>query len=304
MLDILSIGTVTMDLYYKGDSLTHTDERFELAVGGKYFVDHFYEGLGGGGANVAIGIVKNGLTCGLAAKIGNNPFKKIICEKLDVAHVDYKNYSKFANDYINISSVLLTKKGEKTVINYRTPHDHVISCDEDYEMLNQAQAIYMANLSKVSLKERIAILKYAKEHGKRTIANLNVTDCRRSIGEIRSFLEYVDIFIINTHEFSDIVKANYKMIDFHSKVTEKYSPFRENQLLVVTDGAKGSYAYYEGNAYYEPAMPGIQVTDSTGAGDAYTASFIVHYLKTWNIPPAMKAASLYSTKILTKMGAN
>lgn len=304
MLDILSIGTVTIDLYYKGDSLTHDNDRFELAIGGKYFVDNFYEGLGGGGANVAIGIIKNGLSCGLIAKIGNNPFKKLIVEKLDIAKVEYQKFCTYEDNYTNISSILLTQKGEKTVINYRTPHEHIISSDEDYKMIDQAQVIYMANLSMVPLKERIAILKYAKKNGKRTIANLNVTDCRRTMDEIRSFLEYVDVFIINTHEFADIVKANYKMIDFHSKITGKYQPFRENMLLVVTDGAKGSYAYYDGKVYHEKAVSEIKVTDSTGAGDAYTASFIVHYLKTEDIQAAMKLASTYSTKILSRLGAN
>src|SRR3989344_5345819 len=104
MLDILSIGTVTIDLYYKGESLTHNNERFELAIGGKYFVDHFYEGLGGGGANVAIGIVKNGLSCGLLAKIGNNMFKKLITEKLEAVKVEYQHFCKYEDNYTNISS--------------------------------------------------------------------------------------------------------------------------------------------------------------------------------------------------------
>lgn len=304
MLDVLCIGTVTIDLYYKGNSLTHNGDRFELAIGGKYFADNFYEGLGGGGANVAIGIIKNGLSCALIAKIGNNSFKKMICEKLDSEKVMYKDFCKYQDNYINISSILLTPKGEKTVINYRTPHETVISAPSDYKMIDQAQVIYMANLSKVSWKERIDILKYAKEKGKQTIANLNVTDCRRSIAEIQDFLEYVDVFIINTHEFADIVKTNYKTIDFHSKITGKFAPFRENKLVVVTDGAKGSYAYYEGTVYHEKAVPDVTVIDSTGAGDAYTASFIVHYLKTGAIQSAMKSAAEYSTKILSKMGAN
>jgi sugar/nucleoside kinase (ribokinase family) len=304
MLDILSIGTVTIDLYYKGATLTHDKDRFELAIGGKYYADHFFEGLGGGAANTAIGIIKNGFSCGLMAKIGNNPFKKNIIEKLEAAKVEYKQFCTYEENYTNISSILLTEKGEKTVINYRTPHEHIIKTDEDYKMIDQAQVIYMANLSMVPMKERISVLQYAKEKGKRTIANLNVTDCRRSIEEIRSYLEYVDIFIINTHEFADIVKTNYKTIDFHSKITGKYSPFRENMVLVVTDGGKGSYAYYDGKVYHEKAVPEVKVTDSTGAGDGYTASFIVHYLKTGDIQDSMKSASQYSTKILTRLGAN
>ncbi len=57
MLDLLTIGTVTVDLYYKGESLSEKDGHFNLAIGGKYFADSFYEGLGEGGANVSIGAI-------------------------------------------------------------------------------------------------------------------------------------------------------------------------------------------------------------------------------------------------------
>ena len=76
MYDLISIGTVSIDLYFTGGALTHSSDRFELAVGGKYFAEHFYENLGGGATNVAIGVHNEGLRCALLAKIGNNPFKK------------------------------------------------------------------------------------------------------------------------------------------------------------------------------------------------------------------------------------
>ena len=305
MLDLLSIGTVTMDLYYKGESLTHDKDRFELAIGGKYFVNHFYEGLGGGGANAAIGIVKNGLNAGLLAKIGNNPFKKVICEKLDATGIQYKDFCQFEDEYINISSVLLTEKGEKTIINYRTPHQNIISCEDDMALLKKANAVYMANLSTVSLEERISILKYAKDNGKMTFANLNVTDCRRPIEQILHFLKYVDVFIINTHEFADIVKTSYGSIDFQTNVVTKFAPFNKDQLVVVTDGAKGSYAYFNDKAYHQTAVKGVSVVDTTGAGDGFTAGFIAEYIKSdKDIQSSMQKGAEYSVHILKKIGSN
>src|SRR5690606_15950988 len=143
------------DLYYSGESLSQNRENFELAIGGKYFAEHFYEGLGGGGANVAIGVQKLGRKAGLMAKIGDNPFKQVIFHKLDEAGITYKNFCQIEKEYTNISSVLLSKSGEKTVINYRTPHQHIITSPKDYDVLLKAQAVYMANLSGVSFKERI-----------------------------------------------------------------------------------------------------------------------------------------------------
>lgn len=304
MVDLLSIGTVTIDLYYKGESLTQEKGHFELAIGGKYFADYFYQGLGGGGANVAIGVRNNELSSALLAKIGNNPFKKIITEKLDESDVQYKDYCQFEDEYTNISSVLLTEKGEKTIINYRTPHQHVISCDDDYALIKKAKSLYMGNLSRVALQERVSILKYAKENGVMTFLNINVTDARRSIDQISQLLEYVDVFIINTYEFADVVKTSYESIDFHSKVTAKYKPFKPEQLVVVTDGAKGSYAYFDNKVYHKPAIKDVKVVDTTGAGDGFTAGFISEYIKSKDIDASMKNGAEYAAKILRKLGSN
>jgi len=304
MLDLISIGTVTIDLYYKGASLTQNNQNFEFAIGGKYFADHFFEGLGGGGANVAIGVKRLGMKAGLMAKIGNNPFKPVIFNKLDDAGIEYKDFCKIENDYTNISSVLLSKSGEKTIINYRSPHQHIISDEKDYEILHKAQAIYMANLAGVSFKERISVLRHAKKYARKIFANLNVTDCRRPVEEILHFLDPVDIFIINTHEFADIVKTSYESIDFHTNVVNKFAPFHHEKILVLTDGRKGSYTYYEGRVYHEPAIKHIEVVDATGAGDGYTAGFIAEYMKTKDIKKSMKAGSDYSAVILQKLGSN
>jgi fructokinase len=305
MVDLISIGTVTIDLYYKGETLTQDNDHFELAIGGKYFADSFFQGLGGGGANVAIGIEKNGLQAALIAKIGNNSFKKLICESLDEAKVTYKDYCQFEEDYTNISSVLLTAKGEKTIVNYRTPHQHIFEKEEDIEILKKGKALYMANLARVPLAERVALLKFGQDNNLTTFANLNVTDARRPIDQIQQILKHVDVFIINTYEFADIVKTSYNSIDFHTKITNKYPLFNPDQLLVVTDGSKGSYAYYQDKMYHQPAIKDVKVVDTTGAGDGFTAGFIAEYIKSdKNIESSMKSGAEYAVKILKKLGSN
>lgn len=304
MYDLICIGTVSIDLYYKGDSLTHDNNRFELAMGGKYYADHFSEGLGGGGANVAIGVAKEKFKVALLAKIGNNPFKQMICDKLDSANIHHKDFCQIADDYINISSILLNDSGEKTIINYRTPHQHVIHEQDSYDFLKKAKAIYMANLSKVALTERISVLRKAKKAGVTTFANLNVTDCRRPIEQIEQFLEYVDVFIINSHECADICKTPYQIMDFHDNIIDRFAPFRNDRLLIITDGKKGSFGYKNGKVYYQEAVHVTKVLDTTGAGDAYTAGFIASYLQDGFVKKAMKSGALYATNILTRIGAN
>ncbi len=60
MYDLISVGTISVDLYFLGKSFTFKDNRFALALGGKYQAENFYLSVGGGGANVAIGVAKHG----------------------------------------------------------------------------------------------------------------------------------------------------------------------------------------------------------------------------------------------------
>lgn len=304
MLDLISIGTVSIDLYFTGESLTHDKDRFEFAIGGKYFAEKFFENLGGGATNVAIGTTREGLKTALLAKIGNNPFKKLIVQKLKEVGVTYEHFCQYDDNYMNISSIFVTKQGEKSLVNYRSPHQHLFAGEEEFAALKQARAIYLANLPSVSLTDRIQILRYAKKHNIITFANIGVVDCRRSVEQIKHFLKHVDVLIINGHEFADMVKVPYKEINFHQNIVMKYIPYFLDQTLVITDGEKGSYAYHTAISYRYGIEKPTKMIDSTGAGDGYTAGFIAEYLTSKDIERAMAAGAQYSAKILAKMGAN
>src|SRR3989337_1672921 len=122
MYDLISIGNISLDLFFQGESLTFEDNRFQLAVGGKYFVNTLYKSVGGGGANVAIGGAKNGLKTAVLGKIGNNNFKPMILEELKNKEVS-TSLCQFEEDYLNLSAILLTDKGERSIIHYSPPHE-------------------------------------------------------------------------------------------------------------------------------------------------------------------------------------
>lgn len=304
MFDILCIGTVTIDLYYKGESLTRTKDRFELAVGGKYFATNFYEGLGGGGANVALGMSNFNVKTALMATIGNNSFYPLITDKLGKTKIAYSDFCTVKDNYTNISSILLTPSGEKTVINYRSQDEDLFSTQSDFAKVISAKNIYMGNLSKVPLDRRIEVLQFAKKHNINVFANLNVTDCRRNIEELIHFFRYVDVIILNGYEFADLVKVEYQAIDFESSVVSKYAVFNNDDLVVITDGVRGSYAYYNGKVYMQPAVKSNNVVDTTGAGDGFTAGFIASHIRGASIKESLKSGSDYAVKIISKIGAN
>ena len=204
---------------------------------------------------------------------------------------------------MKISSILLSPEGERTIIHYETPHEHIIRTEKDLEELNETKVIYMANLWRVPLEERKRILSQAFHKKILTVVNLGIADCRRSEEQIGALLEHVNILIINTHEFAELIKKPFETIDFKKDVTELL-PLLKTKIVVVTDGKNGSYAYVNGGIVYEAAHPVTKILDTTGAGDAFSAGFIAGYLKTNTIQASMHEGSKLAVKIIQKIGAN
>ncbi len=78
--------------------------------------------------------------------------------------------------------------------------------------------------------------------------------------------------------------------------------FARNKLIVVTLGAKGSYAFMQGNTYFQPAVKVDKVIDTTGCGDAYQAAFALIYFTTKDIAQSMLAGAKAASVVLQAWG--
>lgn len=303
MVDLISVGMVTVDLFYRGASLTQKEGRFQLAVGGKYFTDGFHMNIGGGAFNVASHAQENGIRVILAAQYSQNEFTSFITHKLNSMRIDY-SLSSAMTGFENISSILVTEKGERTIINYRTSHQHLLSYLEKTIEHVPSRSLYLANLPDIDFDERIRFLRKRKEKGMLIFSNLGVTDCRRSHAQIDAYLKTVDILIINTHECADLIKKPHEVIDFHNNIKKIYFPHQEKCIVVVTAGKDGSWTYTNDRVYHEKALHVEYVVDTTGAGDAYTAGFISHFLKSGIVEDAMKQGSKTAASVISRLGSH
>lgn len=300
MYDLISVGNISVDLYFKGKTFTKNKDRFQLALGGKYYADFFHEDIGGGGCNVAVGVARLGLRSTVFGKVGNNPFKEIILKKLTDKKVSTK-FCQIEEDYYKISTILLTDKGERTIIHYETP-SHMMKKFFLHDELKNARNIYFSPLESLDLVEKKRMISYLKGPDTLTFVNLSAVDCRRSTGELKPIFEALDVLIVNTHEFADLIKKKYEEINF--KKLEIGLPYLKDRVLIITDAEHGSWGYFKDKVFYQEAIKPRQLIDTTGAGDAYTAGFIAQYIKSGNVESSMLQGAKYATEKLGRMGAN
>lgn len=303
MYDLISVGSIAIDLYFQGKTMTFKDSRFQLAVGGKYLADNFYSFVGGGGINVAVGVKKHGVKTAVLGTIGKNSYQSIIFNKLDRLKIN-RDLCDLVDNYFNLSAILLTEEGERTIIHYATPQQKLFDHRISINSIKNTKALYLGNLPDVNIAERLKLLQFARDNRVMTVLNLGVKDCRRPKNETKTLLDKTDILIVNGHEFSELVKASYKDIHFHDDIINWYAPSLKDQIVIITEGDKGSYGYFQGKVSFQKAVKIKHVIDATGAGDGYTAGFIAEYIKSKDIEKAMLSGSKYAVKILGKIGAN
>lgn len=77
----------------------------------------------------------------------------------------------------------------------------------------------------------------------------------------------------------------------------------KHKMVLITMGKRGSRIITPRKTYFQPSIK-TKATDTTGAGDAYLATFIVKYLQTKDIQKSMFYATQAAAKKITRLGAS
>lgn len=111
-----------------------------------------------------------------------------------------------------------------------------------------------------------------------------------------------NILKINDEELITISRMfGYPGIDLQDKcwiLLGKYNL----KMLILTCGINGSYVFTPGNVSFQPT-PKVEVEDTVGAGDSFTAAFIAAILKGKSVAEAHSIAVRTSAYVCTKKGA-
>jgi ribokinase len=83
----------------------------------------------------------------------------------------------------------------------------------------------------------------------------------------------------------------------------EHEVFSRGKLVAVTHGAEGATLYEAGREIAHANAPKIDVVDSTGAGDAFTAALVVSLLEGRDRQEALQRACDFGAEAATRLGA-
>lgn len=111
-------------------------------------------------------------------------------------------------------------------------------------------------------------------------------------------------------KFVQMNEDEYRILagDSRNEVEFYHRYFREDQVLLLTQSARGAMVVYErdgmvGQKHF-PARKVSRAVDNTGCGDAFGAGFVINYLQTGTINSAVEFANLVAAANLCLRGTN
>ncbi|KPV62462.1 MAG: putative sugar kinase [Candidatus Bathyarchaeota archaeon BA1] len=131
---------------------------------------------------------------------------------------------------------------------------------------------------------------YCRERGPN-----HVVELRRWV-EAKEVLPYVDILKCDETEAEKLTGTGD--LGKAAKLIYGLGP----SIVLITQGVKGSILCYEDALERVPVIPAEKLVDSTGAGDAYAAGFIVEYLRTKDPKRSALYASCVASFVVEGVG--
>lgn len=115
-------------------------------------------------------------------------------------------------------------------------------------------------------------------------------------------MQRCNVLKINDEELVTVSRMfGYPGIDLQDKcwiLLGKYNL----KMLILTCGINGSYVFTPGNVSFQPT-PKVEVADTVGAGDSFTAAFVTSILKGKSVAEAHSLAVRTSAFVCTQNGA-
>lgn len=300
MADVLTLGELLIDF---------VPDRSGVTLGE---AERFLKAAGGAPANVAVGLARLGVAAGFVGKVGDDPFGHWLAEVLADAGVDVQQLRFDAGARTALAFVSLTAEGERDFMFYRHPSaDQLHRPDEiDLDAVAAAGILHHGSISLIQEPSRSA-----------TMAAI---DAARAAGRLVSYdpnlrlplwpsADAARAGIASAWTSANVIKISDDELEFLTGSRELEAArtllHDDLRLLLVTLGA-GGVAWFAGDR--SGVTPGfeVEVTDTTGAGDAFVAGLLAALHEDPELPDdtvaldtALRRANAYAALTTTAPGA-
>ena len=246
---------------------------------------------GGAPANFLAALSQFGAKTALLGKVGADAFGKLLTATLAKAGIETRGLIATDQVFTTLAFVTLDDTGNREFSFSRKPGaDTCIAFEElDLSLIDEAKVFHFGTLSLTHEPARSATCQavdYAKKAGKLITYDPNL---RKPLWKD---LEEAKSALLWGLEQADVVKISDEEVEFlFGMGVQEGAAHILNQfgvkLVFVTCGADGCFFQNPLAKGHVPSLSGIQVVDTTGAGDIFGGSAVCKLLQTGKAPETL-----------------
>ena len=282
MIDVVALGELLIDF-----ATQSTD-----AAGYPTLAAH----PGGAPANFLAALTKFGAKTALLGKVGTDTFGKLLVATLEKAGIETKGLVTTDDVFTTLAFVTFDAHGDREFAFSRKPGaDTCLTFEElDLSLIDEARVFHFGSLSLTDEPARCATYQavaYAKSKGKLITYDPNLRkplwkDLEEAKKQLLWGLGQADVVKISDEEVAFLFGLGVE--DGAKHILETYGV----KLVFVTCGADGCFFQNAMSRGRVPSLQGIQVIDTTGAGDIFGGSAVWKLLQTGKALETLNEAEL------------
>jgi ribokinase len=294
MLDIISFGAATVDIFAKSDHFRVKDKNLFLEYSSKNEIDHSLICSGGGATNSSTAFSRLGLNAALVSLLGFDSLSHIITQELFQNQVNSKLLVAKKDESTDFSIILVAPDGGRSILTHRGS-SRLESADISWEKIKKTKWFYITSLEgNLDLLEQL--IGFAKENNIKIALNPgNREISARKI--LLPLLSQIDFLLLNRVESEALTLADFGQTDYWPKLKKTGS-----QIIAVTNGRRGAHILTSDQNLFSPIINTTPV-DETGAGDSFGSAFVAALCYDYSVKKALSWAIKNSASVVSFMGA-
>ena len=303
MYDVITVGSSTVDVFAKTKFselikiMSNNTKKDFLAypTGSKILIEELNFTTGGGATNTAVCLARLGQKVSCISKTGSGSNASKIINHLKRENIDSNLIVCSKNSRTGYSIILDSLKHDRSILAFKGSNNNLKFSEINRKKLN-TKWFYFSTMLGESFKTLEKLAKFAEKNKIKIAFNASEYLVKKGSRFLKNILEKTDIFVLNKDEAKLLVKK--EKIDNILKAIHKLGP----RTVIITDG-KNEFFVFDGEFIYSARPTKTKIIETTGAGDAFAASFLSGMIKKNNIEFAMRLASANSESVIQHHGA-
>lgn len=302
--DVLSVGDIVTDAFIRlleDQAFSYKNEHgnwLAMELGSKLPFEHseIKEAVGNA-PNAAVSFAKLGLKSGLVSNVGGDLHGRDMISSLHAKKVDSR-FVRINPDMKSNYHYVLWYKEERTILIKHEDYDYHWPHFRDGEI---PAWVYFSSISKNALGMHDDMADWFEQHPDVKLAFQPGTfQIDAGVERLAKLYAHTEVLLLNREEATEVSGGDHENLHDLFDRLHHLGP----KTVVITDGPAGAYASdatgrFKMPPYPDPAPP----FERTGAGDAFSSTFVAALIRGNSIEGALQWAPINSMNVVQHVGA-